>query len=661
MLRLTSLPLQGYLAACVAVLAIAVGIHWVVIKDANFSLEHAKRLDVSWSASNGRIEIEKLRASIGQYAVSRAPTDHTRARIQIAIVKSRLETWSNGDFSKLVAADPALTRSLANARAEIAKVDALFADPGQPLDAEGLLTAAYRLSRIFHSIGATAYEKSLTKATSIRQRLENSQMFQTWLIRALLVFGSLLLLITIRQNRSLKTASALAQSNADRYSFLARHDQVTGLANRMVIDETLNQLATRETHHGKVCVLAIDLDGFKSVNDTLGHAAGDAALEAVANQLMAVVEPFGEDCVVARVGGDEFLVLLVVDNVAWDFEQFASTVLDGFRGPLETNFGTVELGMSIGIAESRHAEIPGFSLLMNADLALTDAKLTGKNRVVAYHDDLRIRLKRREMIESDLKIAISTGQIHLAYQPQFSMTTGDCIGYEVLARWTHPELGPISPGEFIPLAETSGLIVELGEFVLLSACRNAAQWPDHLYISVNLSIAQILKDDIVDCVSEVLRQSGLAAERLKLEVTETMLISDFGHTRPILESLQALGVKISLDDFGTGYSGLSYLSKFSWDEIKIDRSFVVAAEESDNVRNVVNLVIQMAAQLGACVTVEGIETETQYTLFTGFGCTNAQGFYLGRPTGLGTVQHDLRHRYPDFFTGQRTGRISAAG
>lgn len=648
MMRLSSISWQSYLAVCVVILAITAGIHWIINDDADVSVQQAMKFDISWSGANGRIEAEKLRASIGHYLLTGKKADHDQVKIQLAIFRGRLKTWSSGQFGEFVRNDPAQTRTLEALKSTLGRIEDLFLLSPQDLDDARLLATTHEMSVLARKLGASAHEVSIANAAAIREQLQAFQSFQKWTIRALLVLGSLLLVVTIRQNFTLKTTSELAKSNARRYSFLAKHDQVTGLANRIALDEKLTQLSGQQIDRGRLCALAIDLDGFKSVNDTLGHAAGDAALRTVASQLIKIVEPVGHDTIVARVGGDEFLVVLAVRDLNWCLEDFARSILDSFHSPVHTEFGTVDIGMSIGLAETGEGIMDGtcHGLLLNADLALTDAKSAGKNRVIAYHPDLRAKLKRREMIENDLGHAIQNDQIHLAYQPQFNMASGECIGYEALMRWTHPELGTISPAEFIPLAEMSGEIVELGAFVLLTACRNAALWPDDISISVNLSIAQILREDIVATVRHALDQTGLVPERLKLEITESILISDFGHTSPILEGLQDLGVRISLDDFGTGYSGLSYLTKLSWDEIKIDRSFVVSAEESADSCKVVELIIQMAGELGANVTVEGIETQEQFALFARFGCTNAQGFYLGRPSGLGAVLHAMKRRGP---------------
>lgn len=645
-MKLSSISWQGYLAISIIILAFTASIHWAINDDTNASAKHATKFDISWSGAHGRIEAEKLRSLIGHYLLTGKKTDRAKVQIQLSIFKGRLKTWSSGHFGEFVRSDPDHIRTLEALGETLRQINTEFSKEGINTDGLRLLATARKLSVLARQLGTRAHEVSIANAASIREQWQAVHFFQEWIIRILLALGSLLLIVTIRQNVSLKSTNQLAKSNAERYSFLAKHDQVTGLANRIALDEKLMQLSEQQGCQGKVCALAIDLDGFKSVNDTLGHAAGDAALRAVAKHLQNIVEPIGEDNIVARVGGDEFLVLIAVQSAEWNAEYFANSLLDGFRHPLHTEFGAVELGMSIGLAETRISEIPCFGLLMNADLALMDAKLTGKNRVVAYHPDLRAKLKRRETIECDLRHSIANDQIHLAYQPQIDVASGKCIGFEALMRWTHPELGVISPAEFIPLAETSGDIVELGEFVLRTACQNAVRWPQSIGISVNLSIAQILRADIVGLVRDVLRQTGLQPHRLKLEITESILISDFGHTLPILEALQGLGVKISLDDFGTGYSGLSYLTKLSWDEIKIDRSFVVSAEESSDTCKVVELIIQMAGELGAKVTVEGIETQEQYALFAQFGCSHAQGFYLGQPTSLDSVRIEMKRRFP---------------
>ena len=629
----------------ITILILIAGIQWVATSE-NTTLKHATKFDLSWSGAHGRIEAEKLRASVSNYLLNQNKANLDDVTLQLAIVKGRLKMWSKGIFGEFVREDDTHIQTLDRLKVIHSHVETMLSRDVADMDAQKLLAEVQTISALMRQLGTGAHEVSITNAASIRKQLQSVQYFQQLTIFILILAGAVLLFVMIRQNTSLKSANLRAKSNAERYSFLARHDQVTGLTNRIALDEKMMDLSQRETYDQKLCALAIDLDGFKNINDTLGHAAGDAALRAVASKLRQSIDAIHKESMVTRVGGDEFLVLIEVDDPLWCAESFAWSLLKTFQQPLETDIGLVEIGMSIGHAETEIAQVPCFGLLMNADLALMQAKQSGKNRVVTYSSDLRTKVKRREMIENDLKQAISSNQIHLAYQPQIDISTGKCAGFEALVRWTHPELGPISPAEFVQLAETSGDIVALGAFVLRRACEVAVRWPTKIGISVNLSIAQIIRADIVTLVQEVLEQTGLQPERLKLEVTESILISDFGQTLPILKSLQELGVKISLDDFGTGYSGLSYLTELSWDEIKIDRSFVVSAEKSSNTCKVVELIIQMARELGAIVTVEGIETQDQYDLFAQFGCANAQGFYLGRPITVETVRAEMKRSFP---------------
>lgn len=636
----------SYLIAGIMVVGAILILSGFSFNGSEYSLKRALNEDMSRSGSSGRVEAEKLKSAVIEYVLTRSSDAKSNLNLSLAIVKGRTVTWSNGSFGEFVSEErwrqimlQGMKDNLAVIRGYIQKLDNLADD-------DELLNAASELSYQAHRLGFNANQTSLIRAAEIRNKLQTQQAYLRRAVEFLLAVGGFLLIIAIRQNASLAKTSELAKSNARRYSHLAKHDPVTGLPNRTAVDEELAELAKGRAKATRICVLALDLDGFKRVNDMFGHIAGDAALRAVAQRLKAVIETSTQCGTVSRVGGDEFLVILQVDDDGWELEQFAGVLLESFVEPFDTASGKVTLGLSIGYSEATNRRETCFNLVMNADLALTEAKSSGKNRFVAYDADLRTQLKRREAIEEALKTAVANREIHIAYQPIYDILSGECVGFEALARWDHPQLGEVGPAEFIPVAETTGDIVDIGEFVLLEACKCATTWERPVGVSVNLSMAQILRSDVVQKVRQSLLATGLPPERLKLEITESVLISDFERTESVLADMRAQGTKIALDDFGTGYSGLSYLSKLHWDEIKIDRSFVDTTRTSRDAQKVVEMVVEIAAQLGSSVTIEGIETEPQRELFAGFGCGLAQGFLFGRPSAPDLVPDALNRPIP---------------
>jgi len=614
-----------------------------VFDNAQYALKYAMRYDTSWNGANGRIETERLKSAIGAYLVSPGAFTEEDVQIKLAIVKGRMETWSHGSFGEFVREDPARAQKLEDAKKTLAVLESEIEDLLAGHSKPDIFETAKEFSRLAHSLGVESHQTSIARAAATRQDLQEQQSVQRWIADILIALGAVLLLVVLQKNASLKTASAKAEANAKNFSHLAKHDLVTGLPNRMAFEDKLAHLEQSPNPPRRIGVLAMDLDGFKRINDLLGHAAGDAALQAVSEQLKDIANASPADAMVARVGGDEFLIILEIQDPDFSMEAFAEDLVTRFSSPLDTGAGKFNLGLSVGHAMSCSRKETSTHLALNADLALTEAKAQGKGRAIGYTDDLRVQLERREALEEAMKTAIAKSEIYPVFQPYCDIHTGACIGFEALARWQHPQLGEIGPAEFIPLAEATGDIADIGLHILRAACQEAVKWPAPLTVSVNLSIAQIFRSDILSEVKTVLKETNLDPNRLKLEITESLLITDLDRTVAVLKAFQAHGIRIALDDFGTGYSGLSYLTQFAWDEIKIDRSFVLSAERSEEVRKVVNLVVQIAAQLGATVTVEGIETEDQQTRFANFGCHTAQGFYFGRPQKISDIEDVLAH------------------
>ena len=410
---------------------------------------------------------------------------------------------------------------------------------------------------------------------------------------------------------------------------LAHHDPLTGLPNRRMFSDRLAQAAALADRTGQgLAVLTIDLDGFGAVNDLLGFHVGDALLAQAAGRIAASVR--GTDTA-ARTGGDEFAVLQPLASQPDAAAALAKRLLAELSRPYEIGGKSVRAGVSIGIAlHSRDGATPDL-LARNAEWALGRAKQDGRGVFRFFEPEMDRELHERWALELDLREALGRGELAVHYQPLFQTDSLALCGYEALLRWTHPVRGPMSPGQFIPLAEQCGLIDSVGRWTLDQACAAAARWPEHLRVAVNLSPVQFRQTDLVGTVAATLGRHGLDPARLELEITEGVLVDDADRALAILRQLKAIGVRIALDDFGTGYSSLSYLRRFPFDKIKIDKSFVQELGGDADANAIVRSVIAMAQSLRLDVTAEGVETEGQLAQLRAERCSQVQGFLLGRP------------------------------
>jgi len=409
---------------------------------------------------------------------------------------------------------------------------------------------------------------------------------------------------------------------------MALHDGLTDLPNRAFFHEQLDAaLAAGQGERSLTAILCLDLDNFKNVNDAFGHACGDRLLQALALRLRGQLR---DQDTLARLGGDEFAVVLPALTRLDDAKATAQRLIDAVAQPFLIDEHSFTIGLSIGIASS-NAGATAEALLRFGDMALYEAKRNGRNRFEVFRPELEeVALVRRE-IETDLRRALHLGQIEMHYQPIVDRTSGRVSGYEALMRWNHPVRGQVSPIDFIPLAEETGLIHELGERALNLACQEAAMWANGASVAVNLSPVQFTNPQLAAMVALALADSGLAPGRLELEITESVLLDDSKGNLKILRQLKELGVNIALDDFGTGYSSLSYLRSFPFDRIKIDKSFVRDIGVSREALAIVRAITGLGTSLLIKTTAEGIETCEQYRRLREEGCTHFQGYLFGRP------------------------------
>jgi diguanylate cyclase (GGDEF)-like protein len=422
---------------------------------------------------------------------------------------------------------------------------------------------------------------------------------------------------------------------------LAAEDPLTGLPNRRVFSAALDQISGQRLasqQNTEFAVLFLDLDRFKAVNDTLGHRIGDLLLQEVAKRLE---WSLGSNSVLARLGGDEFAVIVptFVSRVA--LEASALRLAKAVSEPYEIDGHRVCTNVSIGIAVGPGDGESVDDLLMAADLALYAVKASGRGAYRFYDKSMNEELSHRRQIEMDLREAVARNELSLHYQPIIDLQRNVVTGFEALARWRHPVRGMIPPGMFITVAEDTGLILPLGEWALTEACRRANEWPSHLRISVNLSPVQFSAPNLYDTIAGTLAASGLAPDRLELEITERIFMENSERTLAILHQLKDLGVRISMDDFGTGYSSLSYLRSFPFDKIKVDRTFVSGLTEGDEHAAIVRAVVSLARALGMMTTAEGVETSEQQRSVAALGCDEAQGFLFSAPVPVEKVPEIL--------------------
>lgn len=413
----------------------------------------------------------------------------------------------------------------------------------------------------------------------------------------------------------------------DRLRFLAYHDSLTGLMNRQGFRDCLFQeLDEMPVKDSKPLLMFIDLDGFKAVNDCYGHDVGDKLLTSVGERLVAAL-PVGTP--IARLGGDEFAAIL--QSVGGNEEAAAAALVEKLSQPYTVGGNVVRVGASCGLAPARCFSGDLDGLINAADLAMYHAKAKGTGCVVPFETRMLEQQRERRQIELDLHRAVTEMEFEVFYQPILNVKTRELAGFEALLRWPHRTRGMMSPETFIPLAEESGLISQIGAWVLRKACEQAAQWPEHVEISVNLSPLQFESPSLLPTIVNALAASGLAPSRLELEITETALLGTEGKNVRILEAIRQLGVRVSIDDFGTGYSSLAYLRSFRFDKIKIDKRFIQGLRDNQSDTAIVRSIIMLGQNIGVGTTAEGIETEDQLGSVVAEGCTQGQGYLFSRP------------------------------
>jgi diguanylate cyclase (GGDEF)-like protein len=438
------------------------------------------------------------------------------------------------------------------------------------------------------------------------------------------------------------------QRSEGKISHMARHDALTDLPNRVLLRERLEHELKRVKRGECLAVLCLDLDQFKGVNDALGHPIGDELLKLVADRLRGCTR---EPDTVARLGGDEFAIIMTQMQEPTDAAALSKRIRESIIKPYQIEGHQILTDLSIGISVAPFDAEDADPLLRNADMALYGAKADGRGTYRFFEPEMNIRMKARRELEMDLRKALVGKEFELHYQPLVDLKSNEVNGFEALLRWNHPKRGLISPADFIPIAEETGLIVPLGEWVLKAACYEAIDWPDNIKVAVNLSPAQLNNRNLLSVVTAALAETGMPARKLQLEITETVLLQNTFATLATLHELRKLGVQIALDDFGTGYSSLSYLRSFPFDKIKIDQSFIQDLSNGAEPVAIVQAVANLAKCLNMVSTAEGVETQQQMDILQSMGCTEMQGYLFSRARPASEIRQFFNQKNPEKITG----------
>lgn len=619
-----------------------------VIAERQAALQKVAGYNNAWSVSQALSEYMRLEHRLGAYQLGVAGVDEDEIRLRLDIMIGRVSLLKEGTLRPFMEREPARAVLLTRLDGVLTALEQRLETPA-PRDFRDILEQLAALDDDMTGLAAAAGAYDAETIDGEQRELRQLHLLYTALAGGLIVCGISLILLLQRHNRlldraqadmrlladDLRTASQELKTQNERLVHVAAHDALTGLPNRLLFRQELEtRLDAVKSGGPPVAVLLLDLDGFKDVNDTLGHDAGDALLKDVAARLRAAAGPKDLIC---RLGGDEFAVLDASASEETALEN-ARRYIEDIRLPYRIKGREVAIGTSIGIGLAR-PDLDTDALFKHADLALYEAKRLGRGRASVFQPDLQTTFHARKSFEADLHKALENGEMEVHYQAQVDARSRGIVGYEALLRWNHPERGPVPPSEFIPVAEETGLIHALGEWVLKTAVLEAASWPSSMHVAVNLSPVQFRSKALLRQVRKALALSGLRPDRLELEITESILLDRNEQTLETLRALKRFGIQIAMDDFGTGYSSLGSLRSFPFDRIKIDRSFIRDIPARRDAIAIVELVIGVAASLGMQTTAEGIETEEQYETLKRLGCGHMQGYLISRPVPARALPH----------------------
>lgn len=628
------------LTAIILSLFIVTGYITYLVHERQSELQKLTRYTDSWSVSQMVSEYMRLEARLSALALNVKGTDRDEVRLRLEIMMSQIELLQQGELGQFI-------RKSEQRQATVTSLIQILDQLDRQLDTmtpEQMATLLHTMSKLdgpMTSLASMTLAQDFDVVNLTHDKIQHLYYIYSVISILLITMCITLGLLMLRQNNNLRRAHVRMKLLANdlqlskeklqvqnrRLQYDAYHDSLTGMPNRLSFWQRLQEVVNHvKPYHGCAVVMLFDLDNFKDVNDTLGHDAGDKLLQELASRL-SFFRKTSET--LYRLGGDEFA--LVSQDLS---EEMALARADVIREKISQPYhifdSLINIGASIGIVISDGESRTDY-LYKCADLALYEAKKSGAGNVQVFRDSMLQRLQENKSFEDDLLHALENDQFKVYYQPIADTVSREIYGYEALVRWFHPLRGMVPPTEFIPVAEKTGLINQLGEWVLKTACEEAARWEQPLKVSVNVSPIQLINTSLTDTVAAVLKKTGLDPRRLDLEITESDVFNENTRSLEILSQLREQGIQISIDDFGTGYSSLSRLSYFPFDKIKIDRSFVVNIPMQKDDLDIVRLIISMGKSLHMRIVAEGVETEEQLTSLQQLGCDLVQGYLIGKP------------------------------
>jgi diguanylate cyclase (GGDEF)-like protein len=628
--RLNPKQLQAALIGLFLLLASAALLMPLLVRGMDEALARTFRHEIAWTGHHGRTELYGAMQALALVEPDADAPSLSAAKLANDIFFSRLQTWSAGQFRSFIENEKRRSEAFAMITGTMPKLERALDGIETGAGRADIMVLLQQLRPAIDMIAAQSYIEYQRNLRISGDMLRFYQRVQIFLVVGLILCSLLLMFGLTVQNRTLVASNNRQREIASHNAFLAAHDVLTGLPNRATFLLALEAACRRVTSDRGVAVMTIDLDGFKPINDLLGHKAGDFLLQSISRRLEAICAS-GESAFAARFGGDEFMVMAEGLVSAEAAEAFAETLREELRKPILIGDHRVSIDATIGVAIIWRENVSPDELIQQSDVALNVGKSAGKGTVRSFHPAMLEGAALRQQLEIELSESDLERDFEPFYQPVIDMATRQIVGVEALARWRHPNRGLVPPSDFIPIAESSGRIVDIGAIILRKACEDALRWPVPITVAVNLSAVQLMRMDVPILVWNTLAETGLSASRLKLEFTESVMIHDAKGTRRLMVELQDLGIMVALDDFGTGFSSLSYLRSFPFDELKIDRSFVADIESDQQCAEVVQTILSLARTLNMGVVVEGVETEKQARLLTAMGCTKGQGYYFSRP------------------------------
>lgn len=636
------------LTAIILSLFIVTGYITYLVHERQSELQKLTRYTDSWSVSQIVSEYMRLEARLSAMGLGVKGSDHDEVRLRLEIMMSQIALLQQGDLGKFIGKDPhrkAIVNSLIDLLDRLDKQ----LDTMTTAQLKLMLQEMSTLDGPLTSLASTSLAQDFNLVNLTHDKIQNLYYIYSAISILLIVLCITLGLLMLKQNNTLRRAHVRMKLLATdlqaskeklqvqnrRLQYDAYHDSLTGMPNRLSFWQRLQEVVNQvRPYNGSAVVMLFDLDNFKDVNDTQGHDAGDKLLQDLASRL-SFFRKTSET--LYRLGGDEFA--LVSHDLTEEMAlERAKVIREKISQPYQIYDSLIQIGACIGIVISDGESRTDY-LYKCADLALYEAKKEGSGNVQVFRPGLLQRQQENKSFEDDLMQALNKGEFRVYYQPIADTMNGEIYGYEALVRWFHPLRGSVPPTEFIPVAEKIGLINQLGEWVLRTACEAAASWSSPLKVSVNVSPIQLINSSLTDTVVGILRSTALDPHRLDLEITKSDVFNENTRSLEILSQLRELGVQISIDDFGTGYSSLSRLSYFPFDKIKIDRSFVINIPDQKDDLDIVRLIISMGKSLHMRIVAEGVETEEQLQSLRKLGCDLVQGYLIGKPGPLNSPEN----------------------